>query len=304
MRHLLLFFILLIPVFAIAQKENAETEKRCKCRARRDFLLEKSDTCFAITRAEADRFFNCRCWDEAMSLYRAAKSCADANQNARSDMNQRIQACRDSAEQELRRSEQAARRQFLHAAAANLADDAQELLKNYDRSTAFRLADFAAQYVAPGPNPECLQALLNAWYYVPPEQTGQSSGLQVPFCYQLDYDLGAGVQARFGKNGRLYTFAPSSSTLYSWNSQSWEPNMPVQIEKGFPQFDLSPDDRTLLFFSDNTLLFWRSQKDTFRVRAPNVRRYCFSPDGNEFFFFDEQQAKEAKNAPNRAFWRM
>ncbi|HRI59286.1 MAG TPA: WD40 repeat domain-containing protein [Saprospiraceae bacterium] len=291
MRHFLLFFIFLIPVYLTAQADNSATEKRCKCRARRDFLLEKSDTCFVITRAEADRFFNCRCWDEAMSLYRAAKSCADANQNARSEMNKRIQVCRDSAEQELRRSEQAARRQFLHAAAANLADDAQELLKQYDRSTAYRLADFAGQYVAPGPNAECLQALLDAWYYLPPTQPGQAaSGLQVPFCYQLDYDLSGNVQARFGKKGRLYAFAPSNSMLYSWDAESWESRLPVQIEKGLPHFDLSPDDRTLLFYSDNTLLFWRSPKDTFHVKVPNISRYCFSPAGDEFFFFDGTQA--------------
>ncbi len=290
MRHFLLFFILLIPVCLTAQTDNTTNEKRCKCRARRDFLLEKSDSCFVITRAEADRFFNCRCWDEAMSLYRAAKSCADANQNARSEMNKRIQVCRDSAEQELRRSEQAARRQFLHATAANLADDAQELLKQYDRSTAYRLADFAGQYVAPGPNAECLQALLDAWYYLPPVQPGYTDGLQVPFCYQLDYDLSGNVQERFAKKGQLYAFAPSNSMLYSWDAESWEPKVPVQIEKGLPHFDLSPDDRTLLFYSDNMLLFWRSPKDTFHVKVSNISRYCFSPAGDEFFFFDGTQA--------------
>lgn len=292
MRHFIVYILLLLPAFASAQVGDSPAEKRCKCAARRDFLLEKSDTCFAITRDEADRFFRCRCWDEAMSLYRAAKSCADANQSARSEMNARIQACRDSAEQELRRSEQAARRQFLHATAAGLADEAQDLLKNYDRSAAYRLADFAGQYIAPGQNPACLQALLDAWYYVPPSQTiGTQSTLRVPFCYQLDYDLGSGVEARFGKKSRLYAFAPSNSVLYSWNTDNWESATPVQIEKGFPHFDLSPDDRTLLFYSDNTLLFWRSPRDTFRVRVAEMGRYCFSPGGEEFFFTDNRQAR-------------
>lgn len=292
MRFFLLSLLFLIPVLAEAQTDNTSTEKRCKCRARRDFLLEKSDSCFAITRDEANRFFNCRCWDDAMSLYRAAKSCADANQNARSEMNKRIQACRDSAEQELRRSEQAARRQFLHATAANLADDAQELLKQYDRSTAYRLADFAGQYVAPGSNAKCLQALLDAWYYRPPVQEGQpASNLRVPFCYQLDYDLNGNVQTRFGKKAQLYAFAPSNSVLYSWNAENWKPRTPLQIEKGFTGFDISPDDRTLLFFNEQTILFWRGARDTFRVKIPHLDRYCFSPGGEEFFFFDGQQAK-------------
>lgn len=292
MRQILLFLVLLTSCYAAAQTVAPVVEKRCKCYARRDFVLHQGDTCFAITRAEADRYFNCRCWDEAMSLYRAAKSCADANQNTRPEMNRRIQMCRDSAEQELRRSEQAARRQFLHAAAANLADDAQELLKNYDRTTSYRLADFAGQYIAPEPNAECLQALFDAWYYVPPVQPGQTgSGLKVPFSYQLDYDLGGNVQARFGKNGQLYAFAPSNSVLYSWDAASWEPKTPLQIEKGLPHFDLSPDNRTMLFFSDRTLLFWRNPKDTFRVEVPGVSRYCFNTDGDEFFFFNGEQAK-------------
>ncbi|MCW5923134.1 MAG: WD40 repeat domain-containing protein [Saprospiraceae bacterium] len=292
MRYLILLLSLSIPFFSEAQQENPSTEKRCKCRARRDFILEKNDSCFAITRAEADRFFGCRCWDEAMLLYRAAKSCTDANQNARSEMNKRIQACRDSADLELRRSEQAARRQFLHATAANLAYDAQALLKNYDRSTAYRLADFAERYVAPGPNPECLQALLDAWYYVPPQQSGQeSSALRVPFCYQLDYDMGGGVQSRFGASGWLYAYSPTTSTLFSWESKTWEPKKPIQIEKGLPYFDISPDERTLLFFSANTLLFWRGVRDTFKVQIPGITRYCFSPSGDELFFSDNQQGK-------------
>lgn len=254
-------------------------------------MLEQSDSCYLITRAEANRFFKCRCWDEAMSLYRAAKSCADANQQARSEMNKRIQACRDSAEQELRRSEQAARRQYLHATAANLADDAQELLKNYDRTTAYRLADFAGQYIAPGPNAACLQALLDASYYTPPVQSDQQSRiLQVPFCYQLDYDRGGNVQMRFGKRGQLYAFAPSNNMLYSWEPETWEPKASVQIEKGLPNFDLAPDGR-LLFYSGNTLLFWKSPKDTLRYKVPDVSQYCFNHRGDEFFYFDGQQAK-------------
>lgn len=296
----------LLPGFKI-QTDTQMLEKRCKYRPSREFLLSKSDSCFDITRREADRAFAARCWDEATLLYRAAKSCADANQKSRSDMNKRIEACRESAEQELRASEQAARRseliarlgeqavrrQFLQVTANNIANDAQDLLKNYDRSAAYRLADFAEQYIAPSPNPKCLQALLDAWYYVPPEQSGQSepSGLRVPFCYQLDYDMGGYVQARFDTKNRLYAFAPSSGTLRSWVAESLRPLPPVQIEKGLPNFDISPDDQTLLFFSKNTLLFWRSPKDTFRVKVPNISRYCFTPSGSEFLFFDAQQAK-------------
>lgn len=291
MRYLLICFFLVTTGSATAQTVAQTPEKRCTYRPSREFLLSKNDSCFDITRREADRAFTARCWDEAMSLYRAAKSCSDANQRARSVMNTRIVACRDSAEQELRRSEQAARRQFLHATASNLADIAHELLNNYDRSTGYRLADFAEQYVAPNQNPKCIQALLDAWYYVPPKQGSQSSDLRVPFCYQVNDDMGSGVQARFTKSGRLYAFAPSKNTLFAWDTESLKPQKPIQIEKGLPNFDISPDDRTLLFFSNNTILFWRNPKDTFRLKVRDLTRYCFSPNGDEFLFFDVQQAK-------------
>ncbi len=305
MRHLLICFLLIIPGFATAQTDSQTPEKRCRYRPSREFLLAQGDSCFDITRREAERALAARCWDEAMLLYRAAKSCADANQKVRSEMNKCIQVCRDSAEQELRDSEMAARRQFLHAVAANLANESKQLLTNYDRSTSYRLADFAGQYVAPGPNPACLQALFDAWYYVPPNQTGEENEreFQVPFCYQIDYDLGRNVQARFGKRGNsliLYAFSPSNHTLYSWDAESHKPGKPIQIEEGYERFDISPDGSTLLFISENSLQFWRSQSDIFRLNVANINRYCFSASGDEFLYFDENESKvfalELRNA--------
>jgi WD40 repeat protein len=300
MRLILICCFLLPAFFASAQNVLETPEKRCRYRASREFLLSKNDSCFDITRREADRAAAFRCWDEAGSLYRAAKSCADANQKNRSDMNKRIEACRDSAEQELRRSEQAARRQYLHAAAANLANDAQELLKLYDRSAAYRLADFASQYVAPGQNPECLQAVLDAWYYVPMAQYGQqfSKDFQVPFCYELDFDLGRNVQARFGRRGNtllLYAFAPATRTLYTWEASSFKAGRTMQLDEKFEHFDISPDGRTLVFFSDKTLLFWRSQEKNYKLNLTTngitVSRYCFSALGDNFLFFDENKSQ-------------
>lgn len=304
MRYFLFSFFFLIAFLASAQT-TVQPEQRCRYRPSREFLLSKSDTCFDITRREADRAFAARCWDEAGSLYRAAKSCADANQKNRSDMNKRIEACRDSAEQELRRSEQAARRQYLHAVAANLADEATELLKLYDRSTAYRLADFAAQYVAPGPNADCQQALLDAWYYVPPsQQTGQEqegTKLQVPFCYELDYDLGRNVQARFGGKGKsltLYAFAPATHTLYAWDAESFKPRKPIQLEEGIERFEISPDGLTLVFFSKNSLLFWRGAERNYKLdlsnRGPNataISRYSFNAQGDKFLFYDGSRSQ-------------
>ncbi len=279
-----------------SQTETGSSDIRCQYHPSREFLLSRNDSCYQITSKEADRAFALRCWDEAMALYRAAKSCADANQTARSQMNRRIQACRDSSEQELRRSEQQARRQFLHATAANLADDAEERLKQYDRSFAYRLADFAGQYIAPGPNADCINTMLEAWYYVPPVQPGTVGykDLQVPFCYQLDYDLGGNVQARFGGKGkyrRLYVYAPASRQLLSWDAEMMKPGKGMMVEEGLPYFDISPDGWTLMFFSEKSILFWRSSSETSRVTASKISRYCFSPSGDEFLYYDEKESK-------------
>ncbi len=296
MRHFLLFFTLLLPGLLSSQAEAGTQESRCRYRPSREFLLSRNDSCYQITSEEADRAFGLRCWDEAMALYRAAKSCTDANQTARSLMNRRIQACRDSSEQELRRSEQQARRQFLHAAAANLADDAEERLKEYDRSFAYRLAEFAGQYIAPGPNPDCINTLLEAWYYVPPVQPGTAGyqDLQVPFCYQLDYDLGSNVQVRFGGKGKylkLYAYAPASRQLLSWDAATMKPGKGMVVEEGLSHFDISPDGWTLMFYSDKNILFWRSSSEVFRLTASKIGRYCFSPSGDEFLYYDEKDGK-------------
>lgn len=296
MRPSLICFFLALPIFLAAQNEAGAPESRCRYRPSREFILSKTDTCFNLTRQEANRAFSLRCWDEAMALYRAAKSCANANQKARMEMNKRIQACRDSSEQELRDSEQQARRQLLHATAGNLAEDAKDLLKNYDRSLSYRLADFAGQYIAPGPNGKCLQALLDAWYYEPPIQPGTPGykDFQVPFCYQLDYDLGSNVQVRFGGRDsyqRLYAYAPASRQLYSWDTGEFKPGKPTQIEEGFTRFDISPDGKTMLFFSDKNIQLRRGRSEVFRINAANVQRYCFSNSGDEFLYFDESESK-------------
>ena len=107
---------------------NGEVPRRSHVYSRA-YLRNSNPDCFQMTRAEADRAFADSCWDDAVNLYRAAKSCDDANQTLRSDMDERIQACRNAAEDELRASEQKAVRRERHAIASNLAAQARYLLK-------------------------------------------------------------------------------------------------------------------------------------------------------------------------------
>ncbi|MCY7330321.1 MAG: hypothetical protein LH618_17350, partial [Saprospiraceae bacterium] len=150
MRFFFLFFALFLVLPLEAQQTPMGRRKHPLSRAFTEF---KGENCFQITRQEADQAFRERNWDDAAALYRAAKSCADADQTGRRDMSDRIRACRDAAEQELLDKESAARRQARQAIAANRADDAQDLLKNFDRGLAYRLADFANQYIAPPGEP-------------------------------------------------------------------------------------------------------------------------------------------------------
>ncbi|MCB0528509.1 MAG: WD40 repeat domain-containing protein [Saprospiraceae bacterium] len=290
-----LFFIIIVailPALLHAQSTNDAGETRCRYRPSKEFVLSKDEKCFDITFKEGNRAFALRCWDEAVALYRAAKSCADANQHNRSEMNRRMRICRDSAEQELRRSEQLARNQFLQATASGLADDAQEVLKNYDRSMAYRLADFAGQYVAPGPNADCMQALLDTWYHQP-AQAANGTRFQVPFCYQLDYDLGRNTKVRFGghnMNRVLYAFSPSSHLLYSWMVNDMEPARTIQISPEYKDFDMSPDGGTGLMFSDKDVMLLRIRSnrftDVYKINISNLKRYCFSAHGTEFLYYD------------------
>ena len=121
---------------------------------------------------EADRAFRDSCWDDAAKLYRAAKTCADANQTDRERMTQRIEACEEAAKDELLQKEQKAIRTARHAIAANRANDAMDLLRQGERSLAWRLADFANYYIAPDDNPDCLNAMYEAYFYTPSGRDG------------------------------------------------------------------------------------------------------------------------------------
>ena len=254
------------------------------------FLYFKGDTCFTITRREGDRAFAQRCWDDAAKLYRAAKSCTDADQNERAFMNARLTACRNAAEDELRQKEQEAIRLARHAIANNLADDAQDQLRLLNRSLAYRLADFANEYVAPDDNPQCIQALLDSWYFVPSVYSGiANKDMLVPFCYQLAGNMPSNVIIRCmgkGKSARIYVLAPDNDMLYSWDANTFEPQEPIKVEEHVFDFDVSPDGRTLLFISDDNYIFWRTPKQFIKVPAGYATAWSFSPRGDAFYAYN------------------
>lgn len=259
-------------------------------RANQSFLKDTLDDCFQRMVDEADRAFRLKFWEDAAALYRAAKNCANADQKDRQQMSEKITQCRNAAENELFAKQQEAERQARHAIAANLADDAQELLRTTDRSLAFRLADFANQYVAPDDNPDCVQAMFDAWYYQNTEETKhQTNELHHPiFCYELTNNLGENTQIKFEqqRDGSqwLWAFVPKSGDMFVWEMPTMKLIQAYGTGEGngYKGFDLSPSD-DILFWGDNFFEL-RHGTNVHRIPVKSVTNWCFSARGDEFFY--------------------
>lgn len=241
--------------------------------------------CFQLTVREANRAFRDSAWEAAAKLYRAAKNCEDANQNDRESMNGRIAQCEAAAKDVLLQKEQKAIRLARHATASNLAAQAMTLLRQGNRSLAFRLADFANFYIAPDDNPDCLEAMYAAFFNAQAQMEGQT--FQLPFCYQLSGELGADIQLKFVKTQNqllLKAYQPSAGSLYSWElpSMKYVEGYRSPVSQNPQGFDIAPDG-SLLYFSDNRFYIENGQ---LTLDVPQVGKYCFSEENNFFFYQD------------------
>ncbi|MCC6460994.1 MAG: WD40 repeat domain-containing protein [Saprospiraceae bacterium] len=275
---------------------GSETRRTRHFQPSRAFLLYDKPACFDITCQEAERAYQGGFWDDAAALFRAAKNCHDTDQADRKAANQRIEACRLAADNELRQKEQEAVRQARHALAANRANDAQRLLRDLDRSLAYRLADFANEFIAPDDNDACRQAMFDALYYTPSEHSELADErLHIPFCYQLGDNLDSDLEVTFSnssKGNSIYAFARSRHLLFEWDASSFQPKEPVFLEDTtFLSMTVVPDGRTLLFFSKNAFVFWRAGTSNFRLPVQAVAPYCFSPNGREFFYLNPEDMR-------------
>lgn len=282
-----------IPVAVKNTRKNSGAElpsTRRNYKANQQFLKDTLENCFSRMEEEADRAFNMHFWEDAASLYRAAKNCADADQNDRHRMSEKILTCRNAAENELFAKQQEAERQARHAIAANLADDAQELLHNTDRTLAFRLADFANQYVAPDDNLDCVQAMFDAWYYRPAEDAQfHNEELYNPvFCYEIADNLGENIQLHFqpSKEGEqlLWAFVPGNGDMFAWEMPGMKQVQSFSTGEGngYNGFDFSPDGE--LLFWGNRFFELRRGSRTRRIDVPAVGPWCFNLRGDEFFY--------------------
>ncbi len=276
-----------------SQKRTFSTELpivRRNYAANRSFLKDTVSECFQRMVEEADRAYRLNFWEDAAALYRAAKNCADADQKNRQLMSERIAVCRNAAESALFTKQQEAERQARHAIAANLADDAEDLLVSDDRSLAFRLADFANQYIAPDDNMDCVQAMFDAWYYQPSEASRyrQEELYHPVFCYELADNLGDNTQVKFEqqKDGTqwLWAFVPKTGDMFAWELPSMKLVQAYGVGEGngYLGFDISPDG-TLLFWGNKFFELRRGTRIR-KIELPAVSNWCFSARGDEFFF--------------------
>jgi hypothetical protein len=253
-------------------------------------LNDTLDDCFHRMEAEAERAYRLQYWEDAAALFRAAKNCANANQESRQKMTQRILDCRNSAENELFAKQQEAERQARHAIASKLADDAEKLLRHTDRSLAYRLADFANQYIAPDDNPDCVQAILDAWYYQPSDKSKhrQDELYRPAFCYELADNLGEDIQLKFERKRSgaywLWAFAPKKGELTAWEFPGMTVAQTINLGENsrVRGFDVS-NNGTILLYGDNFLEVRKGGQNR-RVQVPKVTHWCFSERGDELFF--------------------
>lgn len=257
------------------------------------FLKNDNPDCFLLTKGEADIAFRKGCWDDAGKLYRAAKLCRDANQDDRTAMNERVEACRKAAEDELQTEKEKAIRQARHAIASNRANDAQELLRQDVRTTAYRLANFANEYIAPADedNADCQQAILDAWQAPVLAPDGQ---LLRPFAYELMQNMGDSVEIRFAQRAgglSLFGFSASKSEFYEWRAPEFVMKGSWSIDTTMRHFDTSPDGQLALFYSDRSYLLVKDQQKVFQINVAATGKYCFSASGDYFFYYDPSEQK-------------
>jgi WD40 repeat protein len=312
MRQILLTIICFVSFqwHTTAQNQQDNTaHKKCNFKLSEAFRNYSDADCYAITVTEAERAFRQGCWDEAERLFRAAKNCSDTDPTRSRQLNQRIADSQKAAEDELLNEREKARREARQSEATNRANDASRLLEEFDRTRAFRLADFANEYIAPNKdNPACLQTIIDAWNYDPSihsDYNNSDSKLSVPFTYELVNDLGQGVQIRFmgvGVNRKLLAWVPSRNQLLSWRIHNFKAEKPIQLDSTIQRIDVSPDEKTIALYSEDKITLWRgtrkNENHTFNIQATH---YYFDESGERFFYYIPTERTIYQIAVNEIF---
>jgi WD40 repeat protein len=292
MRHLITLFLLCVLCVHGTLAQTTEPRAKRVFVKSKTFVENDDPACYSITLQEADRAFRGRFWDDAGKLYRAAKNCTDTDPGRSRYLNERIEACRLAAENELLEEQEKARREARQAEATNRANDARLLLEGFDRTRAFRLADFANEYIAPNNNnPACLQTIVDAWNYDPTIHSGyvNKDQLVVPLTYEVANNMGENVQIQYmgpPNNQRLYAFVPQRGQLKSWDMTNLKSVESTSIDTIYQKMDVSPDGQTLLFQGKDGFMLWRNSQNTFQWKLPQRIKHCFNDSGSQLYYYN------------------
>lgn len=230
--------------------------------------------------AEAKRLAKGGEYDKAINKLQSAKTCqpqkeAEVNREVLRVFEQ-VNGERKRAEEQTKKAEAEARRIY----ANDLAYKSQVALKDGDRNTAFRLAEFAHYYVDDA-NPNVVQALMDALYFNDDLNHRQ---LRVT---NLEGHASEVLSVAISVDGKQIATGSADKTAKIWDIEGHKATM---ILKGHTSEVLSvafsPDGKCIATGSDdNTVKIWdlKSGNDmmTLKEHTSSICSVAFSPDGKQ-----------------------
>ena len=182
-------------------------------------------------------------------------------------------------EAELKEALEDARAQARRIYANDLAFKSQIALRDGDRNTAFRLAEFACRYVD-ATNTNTLKALVEALYYNEQPYTTR----YLPRSSGLEGHLSSVNSVAFSPDGKRLATGSDDNTAKIWDLQSGKIVLTLKGHSAVNSVAFSPDGKKLATGSDdNTAKIWDLQSGKAALilegHSNAIESIAFSPDG-------------------------